>query len=142
MKVARYQDLAVWQKSMDLVVNRYRATDGFPKSELFGLTSQIRRAAVSIPANVAEGFGRQGTPEFLHFLSVAYGSLLELETHLQIAARLEFLQSDRAAAGLSACAEIGRMINGLSSALARRDAENNSRKGPRNRGAKSQSSED
>ena len=76
------QELEVWQKSMDLAVACYEATRSFPKEELFGLTSQIRRASSSMPANIAEGQGRQSTKEFLNFLSIARGSLKEVETHL------------------------------------------------------------
>jgi len=85
MSVQSYRDLQVWQKSMDLVTECYRATQQFPKTEIYGLTSQLQRAAVSVPANIAEGQGRQHTKEFIQHLSIAYGSLAELETHLQIA---------------------------------------------------------
>ena len=75
-----YKDLLVWQKSMQLVTDVYRSTDSFPKSEQFGLCSQLRRAAVSIPSNIAEGQGRNSSKEFVYHLSVAYGSLMEAET--------------------------------------------------------------
>lgn len=96
-QIKSHRDLIVWQKSMDLVVAVYRATDAFPKSETYGLTSQIRRAAASIPANIAEGQGRRLSGEYLQFLANARGSLLELDTHLEIAHRLEILdQSNHA----------------------------------------------
>ena len=86
-----YRDLIAWQKAMDLVTAIYRATAGFPRDEIYGLTSQLRRAAVSIPSNIAEGQGRQSTREFIHFLSIAYGSLNEAQTQILIAERLKYL---------------------------------------------------
>jgi len=89
MTVRSYQDLEVWQKAMDLVVMCYQATKNFPKSEVYGLASQLQRAAVSIPANIAEGRERKYSKEFVQHLSIAYSSLAELETHIQIAQRLD-----------------------------------------------------
>src|SRR5713101_373268 len=89
-----YKDLVAWQKSMDLVTATYRATAKFPKDELFGLTSQARRAAVSIPSNIAEGQGRLSEREFRYFLGQARGSLMELETQLQVAENLGYLQRE------------------------------------------------
>lgn len=90
-----YRDLVVWQKAMQSVTDVYRMTEQLPKSEMFGLSSQLKRAAVSIPSNIAEGQGRDSTKEFLHHLSIAYGSLTETETQIQIAANLNFvLQSE------------------------------------------------
>lgn len=86
-----YKELIVWQKSIDLVEKIFKVTDMFPKSELYGLTSQMRRAAVAIPSNIAEGAGRQHTKEFIQFLAIAEGSATELETQLIIAERLKFL---------------------------------------------------
>ena len=86
-----YKELIVWQKSIDLVEKIFKITDAFPKSELYGLTSQMRRAAVAIPSNIAEGAGRQHTKEFIQFLAIAEGSATELETQLIIAERLTFL---------------------------------------------------
>ena len=80
-----YKELLVWQKSMLLVTDIYLTTESFPKSEMFGLASQLKRAAVSVPSNIAEGQGRDSTKEFLYHLSVAYGSLMESETQIQIA---------------------------------------------------------
>ena len=85
-----YKDLLAWQNAKALAVQTYRVTEGFPKSELFGLTSQMRRAAVSIASNIAEGQGRSSKPDFARFLRVSRGSLLELETQLQIAQELKF----------------------------------------------------
>ena len=108
-----YKDLVAWQKAMDLVTATYRTTAGFPKDELFGLTSQLRRAAVSIPSNIAEGQGRLSEKEFRHFLGQARGSLMEVETQLQIAENLGYLQEEQTAALLRSCAEVGRILNGL-----------------------------
>lgn len=88
MPVNDYRDLEVWQRSMNLAELAYRLTKTFPREEMFGLTSQIRRAASSIPANIAEGWGRQGTKEFQQFLRMAQGSLRELETHLLLSQRI------------------------------------------------------
>ena len=125
MHLKSYRDLEVWQKAMDLVVGCYRMTEQFPKTELYGLTSQLQRAAVSIPANIAEGQGRSHTREFLNHLSVAYGSLMEVETHLEIAARLEYLDQAELHRLLDQTGEIGRMLNRLMQALNRRLATNN-----------------
>ncbi|HEY1422754.1 MAG TPA: four helix bundle protein [Candidatus Acidoferrum sp.] len=116
-KPKTYRDLQVWQKAMDLVENCYQVSRSLPKDELFGLTSQIRRAAVSVPANIAEGFGRWHRKEYVHHLRMAAGSVTELETHLLIAGRLRYLQSDAVQYLLKATDEIGRMLNGLIKAL-------------------------
>jgi four helix bundle protein len=110
-----YRDLVVWQKAMDLVTSTYRATARFPKDELFGLTSQAHRAAVSIPGNIAEGQGqgRLSEKEFRHFLGQARGSLTELETQLQVAENLGYLQKEEVAGLLQSCGEVGRLLNGL-----------------------------
>jgi four helix bundle protein len=84
-----------WQKAMDLVVETYKVSRDFPKEELYGLTSQMRRAAVSVPANIAEGQGRRLSGEFIHFLGNARGSLLELDTHLEIALRLSYIEQKK-----------------------------------------------
>src|SRR5688572_26837166 len=93
-EIRSHRDLIVWQRAMDLVTSVYRLTEDFPKSELYGLTSQIRRCAASIPANIAEGQGRRLAGEFLQFLANARGSLLELDTHLEIAVRLGFIGTE------------------------------------------------
>jgi four helix bundle protein len=86
-----FRDLIVWQKSIDLVTEVYRNTSKFPREEIFALTSQIRRCAVSIPSNIAEGEGRKGAPEFARFLRIAQGSLAELQTQLIVSERLGYL---------------------------------------------------
>ena len=83
-----FKDLVVWQKAMEMVAEVYRLTDSFPKREVYGLTDQIRRAAVSVPSNIAEGQAHHNNREFVHFLRHSLGSLAELETHLNIAERL------------------------------------------------------
>ncbi len=108
-----YKDLVAWQKSMDLVTAIYGATIHFPKDEQFGLTSQVRRAAVSIPSNIAGGQGRLSEKEFRYFLGQSRGSLMEVETQLQIAQNLGYLEPEKTGTLLKACAEIGRILNGL-----------------------------
>ena len=120
MAIQSYRDLQVWQKSMDLVVKCYRAAERFPKSEAYGLVSQLQRAAVSVPANIAGGQGRNHTREFINHLSIAYGSLMEVETHLQIAARLSYIDEALLGDLLIRTNEIGRMLNGLMQSLGRK----------------------
>jgi four helix bundle protein len=112
-KVESYRDLEVWQKAMDLAVAAYRLTESFPSHEQFGLRSQIHRAAVSVPSNVAEGHGRSITREYLHYLAIAHGSLMELETQVDLAARLGFATRLTADGVLRDAAECGRMLHGL-----------------------------
>ncbi len=120
MQINSYRDLQVWQKAMDAVVECYKLTREFPKDELYGLTSQLRRAAVSVAANIAEGHARPHTAEFLQFIGIAYGSLSELQTHIEIAKRLGYLATQSAATVLTTTNEIGRMLNGLENSLRRR----------------------
>ena len=108
-----YRDLVVWQKSMRLVTETYLVTEAFPKSEMFGLTSQLKRAVISVPSNIAEGQGRDSTKEFLHHLSIAYGSLMEVETQIQIAANLSYIMQSEADKLTDKCGEVGRLLNGL-----------------------------
>ncbi len=115
--IRSYRDLEVWQKAMDFVVGCYRACDRYPKTELYGRCSQTQRAAVSVPANIAEGHGRDSSKEYLHHLSISYASLLEAETHLQIAERLAYLDAESLRLLLAQSAEIGRMLNGLAAAI-------------------------
>ena len=120
MTVQHYRQLEVWQLAMELAEKSYLATRGFPKEELFGLVSQIRRAAVSIPANIAEGQGREHTKEFLNHLSIARGSLMELETHLLLSKRVGFLNQVPLEELLALADRISRMLSGLRKALEKR----------------------
>ena len=117
MEIMSYRDLIAWQKAMDLVTAIYRATAGFPRDEIYGLTSQLRRAAVSIPSNIAEGQGRQSTREFIHFVSIAYGSLNEAQTQILIAERLKYLNDSDCQSLIEQSYEVARIINGLSRSL-------------------------
>ncbi|MGI8733670.1 MAG: four helix bundle protein [Pyrinomonadaceae bacterium] len=117
MKVTNYTELFAWQKAMDLVIATYQATKAFPSDELYSLTKQLRRAVVSIPSNIAEGQGRTSTREFLHHLSIAYGSLRETETQILIAERLRYLPKERSKELIALCGEVGRIINGLAKSL-------------------------
>jgi four helix bundle protein len=110
---ASYRDLRVWQNAMDLVVSVYEETQGFPKEERYGLTSQMRRASVSIPSNIAEGKGRSTDRDRALFFCHARGSLLELETQVLIAQRLQYLTPPRADNLLRTSNELGRMLNAL-----------------------------
>ncbi len=121
MSVRNYRELKVWQAAMDLAERCYLVTKGFPKDELFGMTSQIRRAAVSVPANIAEGQGRRSRKEFLHFLSTARGSLMELETHLILCQLVGLLEAQDVEALLSLADEISRMLSGLRRSLEKKD---------------------
>ncbi len=116
-KIRSYRDLIAWQKAMKLVVSVYQETVRFPREELFGLCSQLRRAAVSIPSNIAEGRGRHTTKDFLHFLSIANGSLNEMETQLLIAQQLGYVAEPKTSELLAQSAEVGRLINGLRRSL-------------------------
>jgi len=118
-RIESYRDLRVWQASMELVTDCYKATESFPKSETYGLSSQLQRAAVSIPANIAEGQGRHHLKDYSHHLSIAHGSLLEFETLLEIAARLGYMPADRLANLREKTTGIGKMLNGLMASLRR-----------------------
>ena len=120
MPVKDYRELIVWQKAMDLVEEVYRATASFPKEEMYGLTGQIRRAAVSVPSNVAEGQARSTTADFLHFLSIARGSLKEVETQVIIARRLGYVDEQKESELTSLTDEVSRLISGLASSLKRK----------------------
>ena len=117
MEIRSYRDLEVWQKAMDLAFGCYRASARFPRSESFGLTIQLQRAAVSVPANIAEGRGRRSTGDFIRFLNIASGSLAETETHLLLAHRLGYIQEEQTQVLLALSAQIGRMLNGLRRSL-------------------------
>jgi len=118
--VQSYRDLIAWQKSMALVADVYRCTQAFPKCEMYGLTSQLRRAAVSVPSNIAEGQGRLSTGEFKQFLGHARGSLLEAETQISIARELGYLEREDSERLLHKSGEVGRVLNGLMASLPHR----------------------
>ena len=115
--VKSYRDLIVWQKSMELVERVYRMTNAFPTNELYGLSSQVRRAAVSIPSNIAEGQARKSTAEFLNFLSIAQGSRAEVETQTLIAQRLGYVTENQITEIMSLLEEISKMLNTLRAKL-------------------------
>ena len=115
--VRNYRELIVWQKAMDLVELVYQATKQFPKEELYGLTSQVRRSAVSIPSNIAEGQARKSTAEFLNFLSIANGSRAEMETQILLAQRLKYVTNETAQLILNLSEEVNRLLNGLMNSL-------------------------
>jgi len=117
-----YQDLEVWQKAMDLVVETYRLTKTFPSDERFGLIAQLRRASVSVPSNIAEGRGRFGLGGFLYHLSIATGSLMEVETQFLISERLEYLTPSEARKVLERTAEVRRLLAGMVRALRTKQA--------------------
>jgi len=112
-----YRGLLAWQRAMDLVESVYRATRNWPKEELYGLTDQIRRAAVSVPSNMAEGQGRGSVREFAHRLSIAMGSLYEVETQVSIAQRLHYIDERTSEDLLAQIAEIARLTHGLRRSL-------------------------
>jgi four helix bundle protein len=113
MAIKSYGDLQVWQKAMDLVVESYKIVNLLPKNEVYSLGTQIQRAAVSIPANIAEGHGREHLGDYLHHLSCANGSLMELETHFLIAKKLAYITDSHLGPLLNQSAEVGRMLAGL-----------------------------
>ena len=117
MGTTSYKDLKAWQKSMKLVQEIYRVTLTFPKNETFCLTSQMRRAAISIPSNIAEGKGRSTDKDFIHFLCNARGSVLELETQLLIAGQLGYIDKKQTEILTGETEQIGKMLNGLIAAI-------------------------
>ena len=108
-----YKELVVWRKSVEFVTEIYRATRTFPRDEMYGLTNQLRRAAVSVPSNIAEGQAHFSQRKFHHFLSHARGSLAEIETQLTIARNLAYVPPEQADQLLAKAAEFGRILNGL-----------------------------
>ena len=117
MEVKSYKDLLVWQKAMDMTSLVYSVTAELPVDERFGLISQARRAAVSVPANLAEGHRRASTKDYLRFVSIAAGSLAELETLIELAVRLYSIQSSSLEELVSSADEVGRMVRGLQQSL-------------------------
>ena len=115
--IETFKNLVVWQEAMNLVEMVYLQTKTFPKEEMFGLTSQIRRAAVSIPANIAEGNGRRTRKEYLRFLSIANGSIKELETHLLIAERINLLTKETSKQIQTQLQSVGRLLTALRKSL-------------------------
>ena len=119
-----YRELVVWQQAMELVKQIYGTTKAFPRDEIYGLTSQLRRAAVSVASNIAEGQGRESRPEFYQFLSKARGSLMEIETQVLISAELGYVNSIRSDALLASATRVGQLLNGLMRSLKSRSRIN------------------
>lgn len=117
-----YRDLLVWQRAIELVVLVYRLSAEFPRDEIYGLTAQIRRASVSVPSNIAEGYGRGTRKEYIQFLSIAQGSLKELETQSILAERLSYVTSAQVANLLSDSERVGKMLGSLIRSLKAKDA--------------------
>lgn len=117
MYIKSYKELIVWQKSVQLVKEVYLLTDNYPKSELYAIVSQMRRASISIPSNIAEGYGRKSSKEYTQFLSISYGSALELETQIIISKELQFAQTDKFSKVESILEEVLKMINAMISKM-------------------------
>ncbi|MEQ1789195.1 MAG: four helix bundle protein [Rickettsiales bacterium] len=117
MSIKNYRDLEVWQKSISLVTHIYKLTATFPKEELYGLSSQIRRAAISVPSNIAEGNSRRTTKDFMRFLDIAYASVAEVETQIYISNNLGYTTEKQVSSILDDYSEVGKMLNGLLSSL-------------------------
>ncbi|MFH1479871.1 MAG: four helix bundle protein [Pseudomonadota bacterium] len=115
-----YKELKIWQKSYELCLEIYRITKGFPKEERYGLTSQIRRAAVSVPSNIAEGYGRKTTPEYIRFLYIAYGSNCELETQILLSGDLGYIETGKLEILLEGIGEVERMLKALIKSIERK----------------------
>ena len=122
-KVGGYRDLLVWQKGISLVKLVYQVSQTFPSDERFGLTSQVRRAAVSVPSNIAEGQARFTTREFIHFISNAEGSTAEVDTQLVIAVELEFCKAAEAKSAFEAIVELRKMLNALRRTLQEKELQ-------------------
>lgn len=113
MYIQSYKELIVWQKSVILVKEVYLATEKFPKSEIYGLTSQLRRAVISVPSNIAEGYGRRSKKEFSHFCAIAYGSALEVETQIILCKELNFLKPEDSRTLEEVLGEVLKMLNSM-----------------------------
>ena len=113
MKIKNYQELNIWKRSVEIAIEIYNISKNFPKEELYGLTSQIRRASVSISSNIAEGFNRYHNKEFRQFLYISLGSCAEVETQLFIAQRLNYVDQEKSSKLIKELGEIGKMINSL-----------------------------
>lgn len=112
-EIKTYRDLLVWQKSMSSITDIYLATKNFPFNEMYGLTSQIRRSAVSIPSNIAEGYGRRSTGDYKRFLQIAIGSLFELQTQIEIAFNLQYMAKELFENLIEKTKELDRMLSSL-----------------------------
>jgi four helix bundle protein len=123
MTINSFRDLRVWQSGMELVIQIYRLSQSFPREEQYGLTSQMRRAAVSVPSNIAEGHARESSKEYLNHLSIVQGSLAELQTQIEIAARLDFVEAEAARQILELSAALSRQIFAPRNAIARKIEE-------------------
>lgn len=121
--IRNHRDLVAWQVAVDLGMKIYQASKSWPKDELYGLTSQARRAAVSVAANIAEGNGRRSTKEYLYFLSNAYGSLMEVDTHLEFARRCQYLSDDQFSEVGELVTRCDKLLSGLRSSLKRKLAD-------------------
>jgi len=122
MPASSFRDLRVWQEAMNLTAAIYRSTASFPKHELYGLSQQVRRAAVSVPSNIAEGKGHRSDKEFVHFLLHARGSLLELQTQLLIAEELQYLRKEEGSRLLAMAEGVGRALSGLINSMTEKAA--------------------
>jgi four helix bundle protein len=111
--IRSYRDLEVWRVAMDLAVACYKTTTAFPREETYGLTAQIRRSASSVAANIAEGYGRETTSSFVHFLRISQGSLKELETHLLLAGRVEVCPAAQLESPFMLCERVSKMLRNL-----------------------------
>jgi len=112
-KLKSYKDLKVWQRSYQLCLEIYKITKGFPDEEKYGLTSQLRRAAVSVPSNISEGYGRKTTPEYIQFLYIAYGSVCEIETQILLSGDLGYISNGRLEMLKEGIREVERMLKAL-----------------------------
>lgn len=115
--ITAFEDLTVWQECQQLAVEIYKSTKLFPKDEIFAMTSQLRRAASSVSANIAEGFGRSSTNDKLHFYTMAYGSLLEVKNFIYLATKLDYINSDDANSLIAECVKCQKLINAFKAGL-------------------------
>jgi four helix bundle protein len=123
MTINSFRDLRVWQSGIELVTQIYRLTQFFPREELYGLISQLRREAISVPSNIAEGHARESSKEYLNYLSIVQGSLAEIQTQIEIAVRLDFIQHESAQQTVEFASSLSRQIFALRNAIARKIEE-------------------
>lgn len=121
--IRSFMDLRVWKESMDLAEASYALAKVFPKDENYGLTSRLRRAAVSLPANIAEGYGRETKGSYVHHLKIAQGSLRELQTHVLFAGRVQIIETAATKSVLDRCETVAKMLNGLIRSLQRHETQ-------------------